>query len=57
MNHEEKIKFHLLEIWRTYIFLTVMLNDQDFIQVVSEQHLWISERSSDLQLVWCIDCL
>lgn len=57
MNHEEKVKFHFLEIWRTYIFLTVMLNNQDFIQVASEQYLWISERSLDLQLVGCIDCL
>lgn len=57
MNHEEKVKFHFLEIWRTYIFLTVGLNDRDFIQVVSEQHLWISERSSDSQLAGRIDCL
>lgn len=56
MNHEEKVRFHFLEIWRTYIFLTVGLNDRDFIQVVSEQHLWISERSSDSQLA-SINCL
>jgi len=32
----EKVKFHFLEIWRTSMFLTVVLNDRDFLQVVSE---------------------
>lgn len=57
MNCREKVKFHFLEILGTYIFFTVGLNDWDFIQVVSEQHLWISERSQDSRLSGCVDCL
>lgn len=55
MNHEEKVKFQFLEIWKTYPFLTVGLSGGDFIEVVLKQHFWIFERSSDSQLGGCMD--